>query len=97
MGGRKHVYRTPTDCRCRFQGRDGYDDYCAVCDGGLAVCKVCGLAEGELTTECPGDGKPWHKLGDAVRRGHIDFWDGRWVRGTTAHLRHLFDPARLTL
>ncbi len=49
------------------------------CDGGLALCTVCGLAEGELTTECPG-----MKTSEDQRRriysvGDLDFRDGKWV------------------
>lgn len=27
---------------------------CALCEGGLVICKVCGGAEGELLDSCPG-------------------------------------------
>jgi hypothetical protein len=27
---------------------------CCICDGGLGLCTVCGAAEGELLTYCPG-------------------------------------------
>jgi len=50
---------------------------CPICDGGLCVCKICGLAEGELTTECPGVSS--RKYGSAVYAGMMDFRDGRWV------------------
>lgn len=43
----------------------------------LAMCKVCGLAEGGLTTDCPG--QPCNK-GEDVYCGKIDFIDGKWVK-----------------
>ena len=43
----------------------------------LSMCKVCGLAEGGLTTDCPG--QPCIK-GEAVYSGKIDFIDGEWVK-----------------
>lgn len=65
----KHIYETHTDCRT---------PYCPVCDGGLAICTVCGLIEGSLTTDCPGQ-ESWKQCGDAVYAGLIDFRNGEWV------------------
>lgn len=49
----------------------------------LSICKVCGLIEGSLTTECPGvDSYKDH--GDAVYKGLEDFRDGRWVPGAVS-------------
>lgn len=31
-----------------------HDNNCSVCDGGLALCVVCGGAEGSLLDYCPG-------------------------------------------
>jgi hypothetical protein len=63
-------------------------DYYASCDrrdcgGGcnlctLAVCKVCGLLEGALTTDCPGV-DCWNERNEDVYAGRIDFVDGAWV------------------
>jgi hypothetical protein len=51
---------------------------CPICDGGLSVCKVCGLIEGSLTTDCPE--KKCHSIhGENVYLGLIDFVDGKWV------------------
>lgn len=44
-----HVFKQPRDCTC-----GGDTGTCPICDGGLAWCKACGQAEGELTPECPG-------------------------------------------
>lgn len=44
----------------------------------LFICKVCGLAEGELATDCPGVDSREH--GDAVYNRREDFVDGEWVR-----------------
>lgn len=51
---------------------------CCVCEGGLAICTVCGLIEGSLTTDCPGVRS--HALyGDDIYAGKIDFKSGKWV------------------
>lgn len=43
-----HVILTPKDCGCIKD-----TDYsCPICDGGLAVCAVCGKAEVELDQPC---------------------------------------------
>ncbi len=49
-----HILMTPKDPHIH---RDW--PYCWLCDGGLACCKVCGLAERELDDqpECVGEGK----------------------------------------
>lgn len=44
----KHDFMTAADCDCNKEG------CCPICDGGLGLCKVCGGAEGSLTTDCPG-------------------------------------------
>lgn len=67
-----HVYIEPKDCNC------GDDPSCQICQGGLAVCKVCGLLEGGLTTDCPG--VPSHDKGDEVYAGKLDYREGQgWV------------------
>ena len=49
---------------------------CNICC--LFICKVCGLYEGSLTTECPG--VPSYKDHAAkVYAGLEDFIDGKWV------------------
>lgn len=40
-----HVYEKHENCT---------RDYCNVCEGGLAICTVCGGMEGSLLPECPG-------------------------------------------
>lgn len=52
---------------------------CVVCRGDLSLCTVCGLAEGQLTTDCPGERVSPQK-GEEVYRGHIDFKEGKWVK-----------------
>ena len=49
-----------------------------VCDGGLALCAVCGGLEGGLPTECPGI---WMSLVEQeyVHLGLLDFVGGKWV------------------
>ncbi len=58
----------------------------------LALCKVCGLVEGSLTTDCPGNEN--HGYIDDVFLGKKDFVDGRWVDLVSpfspAKFEHLF-------
>ena len=51
---------------------------CPICDGGLALCVICGGAEGSLTTECCGRKltKDEQKL---IMNGALDFQDNRWI------------------
>lgn len=57
---------------------------CPICDGGLEVCEVCGMAEGELTMECPGT-----QVGPEFRKASyhalLEFRDGRWVWNFAVH------------
>ena len=54
-------------------------DHCNICDGGLALCTVCGGAEGSLATDCPG-----YRLDpdtdEAVYTGELDYRAGHWIR-----------------
>ena len=69
-----HEYYTRKDCP--YCSSPDYDN-CNICEGGLSWCKVCNLAEGELTTECPGEDSTLFK--DATYAGNMDFIDGRWL------------------
>lgn len=51
--------------------------FCCVCQGGLALCDVCGGAEGSMPTECPGVKMTGHQQ-DEVMAGRLDFKDGAW-------------------
>ena len=66
----EHVLETHKGRSCEYG--------CAICDGGLALCKVCGGAEGSLTTECCGRELTEVTL-DAVYGGTLDFKGGVWV------------------
>lgn len=66
----EHDYITPEECNCD-------KEHCPVCIGGLAICKVCGLAEGCLTTHCPGERVNGDDQ-DAIYKGHVDFRNGAW-------------------
>ncbi len=70
----KHTLVTRETCGC---DPDSYTS-CPICDGGLALCSVCGGAEGWMTTDCPGEHVPYEK-GEAVGRREIDFVDGQWI------------------
>jgi hypothetical protein len=77
---RAHQYKTSADCT-----HDPYQHApCWVCEGGLSICKVCGLYEGSLTTECPGY-ECYAEKGDDVYAGKIDFRDGQWVEGKSPY------------
>lgn len=54
---------------------------CMVCEGGLTHCMVCGCAEGELPTDCPGERlEPRERA--AIYAQYVDFRDGEWVRAS---------------
>jgi hypothetical protein len=53
------------------------DGHGAVC---LALCKICGGAEGSLPTECPGVQMSCGQM-ESVYSRTLDFRDGRWVQG----------------
>ncbi len=51
---------------------------CQTCRGGLAHCKVCGGAEGDLPTDCPGE-RMTDDQRDRVMAGKLDFVGAGWV------------------
>jgi hypothetical protein len=72
----EHQYLESKEC----QPTHGEDTtVCNICDGGLAVCKVCGLFEGSLTTHCPGSKS--HGRSEEVYAGGVDFFHGEWTAG----------------
>lgn len=79
----EHVYLDGKSCNCKKEGN------CMICDGGLAICKICGLYEGSLTTECPSY-DCYKDKSDDVYAGKIDFRDGKWVKGYTKHMAHIY-------
>ena len=64
-----------------FREEDGHEWYkcdpcdnpgnCPICDTGLALCVICGCAEGELLGHCPG-----RKLNEETR---ADIYNGRII------------------
>lgn len=48
-----------------------------VIDGGMAICKVCGGAEGSLPTTCPGFRLSWAQE-EAIYKGRLDFTEDGW-------------------
>lgn len=54
----EHKIMTPETCKFKRIDPDGHGTYpgCPVCDWGLNVCEVCGMAEADLldNPECPG-------------------------------------------
>jgi hypothetical protein len=67
----KHVPERHANCR---------QEFCQICDGGITACTRCGLAEGALTTECPGENVPYDRAND-IYAGKVDFRGGQWVPG----------------
>jgi hypothetical protein len=57
---------------------------CPICDGGLAICKVCGLIEGSLTSECPGY-QCYTSKSDDIYAGKLDFRNGQWITATSPY------------
>jgi hypothetical protein len=71
----RHVLKGTPGAPCAH-GDDDQDRHCHICDGGLALCVVCGGAEGSLPTECPG--RPLTAAEeDAIMAGTMDF-EGFW-------------------
>ncbi len=52
-----------------------HEDECFICNGGLALCNVCGGAEASMPTDCPGRRLTADEL-DAIQDGTINFKDG---------------------
>ncbi len=71
------------------KGQECDDAGCWICRGGLAVCNVCGLYEGSLTTDCPGV-QSYDDYSSLVYAGKIDFRNGKWVDGYTIHMAHIY-------
>jgi hypothetical protein len=75
----KHTYMDQTDCTCSHDN----DESCWVCrnivNGGLGVCRVCGGAEGTLTTDCCGRRITPEEEDQIYRLGTLDFVSTRWV------------------
>lgn len=44
----------------------------------LFMCRICNLAEGSLTTECPGE-KVDQQKENQILSGEIDYHHGKWV------------------
>lgn len=71
-----HLYHAPENCT-----HFGDNTSCRmICDGGLALCALCGHLEASLTTDCPGT-NTYATYGDLVYAGAIDFRAGHWVEG----------------
>lgn len=69
-----HTFFTAAD----HQHADDDFSKCPICEDGLAVCKVCNGAEGQLTKECCGRALRSDTL-DAIYDHFIDFVDGKWI------------------
>lgn len=72
-GMTKHIFEQHEDC---------YIQHCAICVGGLSICTVCRLAEGALTTDCPGAPTSFTEL---VYEGKLDYREGEWVEACSPH------------
>jgi hypothetical protein len=67
---------------------------CNICEGGLAICSVCGLIEGSLTTECPGKSS-YKDYGDMVYAGKKDFLNGEWIDQCSPASPAYYTPERI--
>lgn len=77
-----HVWYEHNDANpCSYQGGTG----CPYCDGGLGLCTVCGLAEGALTTHCPGRKVTEAEEKEIYENGTLDYRDGQWVNEGSPH------------
>ena len=74
----KHIFVTPQD----HIDKDCYPGM--ICDGGLALCSVCGGLEGGLTSDCPEEQMTEEEV-EKVYKGEIDFIDGQWVNKVSPH------------
>lgn len=74
----KHFFYESENCTCSD------NPGCRmICDGGLALCALCGHLEGSLTTDCPAT-HTHSQYGDLVYAGTIDYRDGAWVDGVSS-------------
>ena len=76
----QHQYKMSGD----HEHTGDYAANCDVCDGGLAICKVCGLVEGCLTTDCPGE-NVYAEKNETIYNGQIDYRNGQWVNEPSPH------------
>lgn len=51
---------------------------CPICDGGLALCRVCRGVECSLPTECPGR-ELTDQEEDDICAGRLDYINGKWI------------------
>lgn len=75
-----HVwYKSGDGHQCNDMGE------CMSCS--LDVCKVCGLYEGSLTTDCPGE-KVSYDMGEEIYNRKLDYREGEgWVNKFGPHRR----------
>jgi len=78
----EHVWYEHNEANpCPYEGGMG----CKFCNGGLGLCTVCGLAEGELTTHCPGRPATEEEADRIYNLGNLDFRFGAWVDEGSPH------------
>ena len=74
----KHFFYESENCTCSD------NTGCRmICDGGLALCALCGHLEGSLTTDCPAT-QTYSHYGDLVYAGTFDYRDGAWVEAVSS-------------
>ena len=64
---------------------------CALCHGGLGLCKVCGGLEGSLTTTCSGRQMSEEML-NMVYAGRLDFKDETWIEAASPASPAVYRP-----
>lgn len=71
----KHKFDDCPESGCEYPIRCGW------CEGNKSHCTGCKLAEGKLTTECPGT-LVHPDTQDAIMDGRVDYRDGEWKEVT---------------
>lgn len=84
------LYYPGDDHHC--PARDDVPGSCMICDGGLAICRTCGGAEGSLPTHCPGV-RMTSYAEDQVYTGRLNFREGQWHKESTAERERMQQDA----
>lgn len=73
----KHILKGSPEAPCDCGDRERS---CMICDGGLALCVVCGGGEGSLPTDCPGRQLTMEEQ-DHIYEGTLNFVNGVMILG----------------
>jgi hypothetical protein len=70
-----HIFYT---CAPLYACQDNGSPTCKFCEGGLALCTICGGAEGTLPSECPGIEMSEYQEDAVWLYKTLDFKNGKW-------------------